>query len=314
VSYQDILHEVQKIVGNYLLLVQSGKVASEEAEGKRRHKKTHKKGGAPPPPTLRGGDSTQGQDGRLTPQEFERVLFDAGITWLNTKEIRDKFDAIDTDKSGKVNLGEVLSAATRMNELVRQVQEYEKEVKATGRDVPHTELLEEFGSKLLLGSDLVGSKLKPVIDDTKITASSYHLDREDHGKNSMWRSRLDCNETTWVADPVGLDKGEVWIQWDFQSMKTITAVQTRGRPNRDEWVTGYHLQYSTSTALDDHHDWKPCGTKNNIEQFTGNSDRDTMRQNTISAQFDAMRVRLVVDEIEGRFVACRATLLGFAAG
>merc|ERR1711904_129603 len=79
---------------------------------------------------------------------------------------------------------------------------------------------------------------------------------EDHGKNSMWRSRLDCNETTWVADPVGLDKGEVWIQWDFPSMKTITAVQTRGRPNRDEWVTGYHLQYSTSTALDDHHDWK----------------------------------------------------------
>eukprot|EP00746_Dinoflagellata_sp_MGD_P163665 gnl/MRDRNA2_/MRDRNA2_91844_c0_seq1.p1 gnl/MRDRNA2_/MRDRNA2_91844_c0~~gnl/MRDRNA2_/MRDRNA2_91844_c0_seq1.p1 ORF type:complete len:694 (+),score=162.05 gnl/MRDRNA2_/MRDRNA2_91844_c0_seq1:78-2159(+) len=84
-------------------------------------------------------------DGRLNPVEFEKCLHHAGISWLGRRDIREKFEAMDADKSGKLNLGEVLSAATRIMELVQQATLWSE---TQDKKIPHDELLSRYSQYL----------------------------------------------------------------------------------------------------------------------------------------------------------------------
>ena len=91
----------------------------------------------------------------------------------------------------------------------------------------------EFGHLLQMGSDLVGSQRRPLIPDCHITASSCHLNHPEHGFGQMWRSRLDNDQSCWIAS----DKDEnPWLQWRFPSRREIRAIATKGNPNAAFWA------------------------------------------------------------------------------
>ncbi len=93
----------------------------------------------------------------------------------------------------------------------------------------------EFGHLLQMGDDLVGSQMRPLIPDSHISASSYFLDHPEHGFGQMWRSRLDCEDSCWVASDS--DKNPyIYIQWRFPSCREIRAVATKGRPDTACWA------------------------------------------------------------------------------
>merc|ERR1719183_2325999 len=162
----------------------------------------------------------------MTFLEFQRVMFDAGISWLNEQEMHSKFEAMDIDNSGKLNLAEVFSAATRMQSLVERARDYEKDQIALGRKLTQVEVMEEFSMVVLTGDDL--SNLPQV----KINVSS--------GQQTKQWLRLEAREDAWLPDADDLDK---WIEWDFGTPCNVTTVSTSGHPLKDTWVTKYNLEF-----------------------------------------------------------------------
>merc|ERR1719359_915496 len=82
-------------------------IHKKKAENARRKKKGSKE------------EESRGLDGKVSPHEFERILFSSGISWLSRTEMRERFDMMDDDGSGKLNLLEVQDEATRVLEIVR---------------------------------------------------------------------------------------------------------------------------------------------------------------------------------------------------
>lgn len=177
------------------------------------------------------------RDGRMTFKEFQRCMFDAGISWLNADEMRGKFDAMDIDGSGKLNLAEVFSAATRMQHLVEQAREYERTQVALGRKMTQLEVMEEFSMELLTGDDL-GKR-----PDVKVTVSS--------GSSSEF-VHIECKDA-WSPDA---GDEERWIEWDFGTGMMITAVATCGHPLRDNDNAKYELQFYEECRKDSGEDSK----------------------------------------------------------
>jgi len=187
----------------------------------------HKK--AKEPASGGGGE----RDGRLTYEEFVKVMFTAGISWLNDEEMRSKFEAMDIDNSGKLNLSEVFSAATRMQHLVEGARDYERSQVEKGRRLTQVQVMQEYAGTILKGDNLCttvsnGNVIpKPGV---KTSASSgnpefTHLERKDH---------------TWVPD---FQDEELWIQWDLGAPCTVTAVSTCGHPVLQSWVTQYGIEF-----------------------------------------------------------------------
>jgi len=92
-------------------------------------------------------------DGRLSDREFEKILFGAGINWLARRETRQTFDTmLGEDKSGRLPLGDVQAAATRMLEFVQQAQtwgqEQERQSENGGKRIHHDELLTTYAQYL----------------------------------------------------------------------------------------------------------------------------------------------------------------------
>lgn len=222
-----------------------------------------------------------------------RVGFSGGVNWLGEEELRNLFDSMDADGSGKLNLGampsmlctntkhemfclqlwsgELQCTAIRLTDLAERVQRFCEENEArmalfvaylcfTSNLAPIADMksftlllpvvsmitgvvscqgmsadtcLLEFGHLLQMGDDLVGSQMRPLIPDSHISASSFFLDHPEHGFGQMWRSRLDCDDSCWVAsdsDP------NPYIQWRFPSCREIRAVATKGRPDTACWA------------------------------------------------------------------------------
>jgi hypothetical protein len=143
---------------------------------------------------------------------------------------------------------------------------------------------------------LVGTLDTKVIPDMKILASSYWRNRADHGKGTMWRTRIDHNGTAWCANEAETNQG---LLWDFSNAKLVTQVTTKGRANRDQWVTSYALYYKT-----DHQGWKLHPT-----HFVGNSDRDTAQVHTLVPPVKARWVFLQVKGWNG-WISMRADFAG----
>jgi len=64
-------------------------------------------------------------DGRLSFEEFTRVLYSAGVSWLTRDELQSNFDVMDVDESGYLSLGEVLRVSERLVQRLRQLREFE---------------------------------------------------------------------------------------------------------------------------------------------------------------------------------------------
>eukprot|EP00446_Apocalathium_sp_SHHI-4_P026750 CAMPEP_0177275854 /NCGR_PEP_ID=MMETSP0367-20130122/67945_1 /TAXON_ID=447022 ORGANISM="Scrippsiella hangoei-like, Strain SHHI-4" /NCGR_SAMPLE_ID=MMETSP0367 /ASSEMBLY_ACC=CAM_ASM_000362 /LENGTH=401 /DNA_ID=CAMNT_0018732329 /DNA_START=27 /DNA_END=1230 /DNA_ORIENTATION=- len=85
-------------------------------------------------------------DGRLSLDEFARVLYSAGISWLTKAELERNFSAMDVDQSGYLSLGEILRVSERLLEHVRHLMEHAKEL---DKNRPH--LYQELPRKLQFG-------------------------------------------------------------------------------------------------------------------------------------------------------------------
>mmetsp|Transcript_53771 Transcript_53771/g.96325 ORF Transcript_53771/g.96325 Transcript_53771/m.96325 type:complete len:988 (-) Transcript_53771:151-3114(-) len=273
--------------------------------------------------TLPPLDLTNEEDGRLSKKEFDKILMLSGVNWLSRTESGRLFESMDKDKSGKLNLGELLQYANRVTSLVRRMQAYE-EVRARdkGRPLLQEELHREFSMVLLMGQDLVGTQQRKLVDDSKITASSWFLDRADHGKDQMWRSRLDWEDgPCWVGDP---KDDSPYIQWEFPGMRTVTAVATKGRPDTASWVEKFRISYSEYRSEDkvpagkEEEEWKRYEDEelytedillnkktgreskaglDNVERvkvydLDGNQDQHTQKDNMLTIPFSAVRVRI----------------------
>lgn len=217
----------------------------------RDHSSKPAKGRAKTGITLPAMDMSQEEDGRLSKKEFEKILMMAGVNWLSREECEKLFESMDEDNSGKLNLGELLHYANRVTSVVRRMQAFEQN-RNRDRTIALTqqELLHDFGMSLRMGKDLVGTKMRPIVADDKISASSYFLGRASHGLNEMWRSRLDWEDgSCWVGNPQHKDPNP-FIQWEFPGERTVTAVATKGRPDTASWVEKFRLEYSEYPSYD----------------------------------------------------------------
>ncbi len=79
------------------------------------------------------------------------------------------------------------------------------------------------------------------IRDSDITASSEL--KPDHGARNARLNQLSQSDRigAWSAE---MDDTEQWIQVNLTDGKLVRGVMTQGRPDCDEWVTEYTVQYS----------------------------------------------------------------------
>ncbi|CAJ1406978.1 unnamed protein product [Effrenium voratum] len=261
-------------------------------------------------------DMVSQEDGRLSEKEFARVILLSGVNWLGMDEIQFLFSSMDKDKSGKLNLGELLCTAMRVIDLSDRLQRFVDD----NKDLSQANCLLEFGHLLKMGSDLVGPKSHPLVPDSRISASSYFLNDAEHGFQQMWRSRLDCQDTCWVGESHDKDE-HPWIQWRFSSPCKIQAISTKGRPDSDAWVIKYRVEYVTHALLDDDDDdekelsdtlkWESYSEEDGkIFHFDGNADRHTRKDSFLRYPFVTSAVRLFPLEYRGRYPAMRASLYG----
>lgn len=238
------------------------------------------------------------RDGRMSKQDFEKVIVGCGITWLTAEEVEDNFKAMDKDGSGMLTIAEVLVFSQRLMELLLLVKDFQMELehageKTDGRD----DLIQQFVTKLMFGEDLVGGTRAPVIKDDKIKLQpepSIHFAKE--------QTRLDYIGVPWM--PKADAGGDPYIEWELPRQKLITAVVTRGdpRPGNCNWVTKFDLLFQETEG-------------DNIEEgefeSCDNANRDgiTRAWFPLATPVKAVRVRLVIKEWEGN-PALRATLFG----
>jgi hypothetical protein len=116
------------------------------------------------------------------------------------------------------------------------------------------------------------------INDVKLSASSM-LDEN----SGPIHARLHLN-TAWSAKT---DNRKEWLQVDVGMISSITAIATQGRPNADDWVSRYQLQYSSDLAH-----WNPYLVENKPMEFVANSDRSSVVTNTMKYPFNAQFLRL----------------------
>lgn len=248
------------------------------------------------------------EDGRLSFKEFEREMIRGGVNWLGREELQHLFDSMDADGSGKLNLGELQCTAIRLTDLADRVQRFYEENEGMSAE----NCLLEFGHLLQMGSDLVGSQTRPLIPDCYISASSWHLNHPEHGFGQMWRSRLDSDESCWIASDT--DKNP-WLQWRFPSRREIRAVATKGNPNAAFWVTSFKIRYwedeieDDEPIPDDDPRWKEYQLKKHVVTLEGNFDMNTRKDNFL-VPFVASCVRICPKDKHGPCYSMRASLYG----
>ncbi|CAE8615429.1 unnamed protein product [Polarella glacialis] len=248
------------------------------------------------------------EDGRISPKEFERLMIMCGVTWLTAAQTRALFDSMDTDNSGKLNIAELLSCANRVMQLTQRADDFWEEKKKAGIPLKIGEVLGEFWQTLQLGTDLVGTKRRPLVLDSHITASSYFKDQAESGRGQMWQSRLDSEEAAWIGKPRDQDP-EPWLQWDFAGVRQVTAIVTRGRPDADQWVESYKISFTKLCRRvgddEQEEEWQEYAGG---QEFHGNSDRHTKYEHLLNPPIQAARVRLHPTYWHGRCPSLRATL------
>ncbi|XP_028412301.1 uncharacterized protein LOC114535123 [Dendronephthya gigantea] len=125
------------------------------------------------------------------------------------------------------------------------------------------------------------------IKDYQITASStdrlssYLANPFEARINNTIFSRCGC----W--SPQSNSTSE-WLQVDFLKQIAVTAVQTQGRNDVDEWVTQYQVSFSQDGTNFAH----LMDENGNIQNFIGNSDRTSIVTRTLSPKVVARFIRI----------------------
>jgi len=183
------------------------------------------------------------KDGRLSKKDFEEIMVRSGITWLTSEDIELRFDTIDTDKSGFLNLGEVLAVAQRLSELMLMVKDHQRELEATKKFTgrrDREEVVQSFSTKLLFGDDLVGDASDPAIPNEHI--ANIAVSSGSSGTlSSLNCTRLNFQGASWRASG---NEPEPHITWEFKEPRWITAVVTQGDASafQQSWVTKFRLE------------------------------------------------------------------------
>jgi len=127
---------------------------------------------------------------------------------------------------------------------------------------------------LLCGS---GVQDKNHVSDAQLQAASYWYDNSmDKYRPIYGRLYQVSDGGAWVAayktESSSYNSNERWIQVDYLTEKTITAVVTQGRSTYNEYVTSYNVLYKRATS--DHFEYV-LDESNNPKKFYGNSDSNT---------------------------------------
>ncbi|KAL5021262.1 hypothetical protein ScPMuIL_000417 [Solemya velum] len=106
-----------------------------------------------------------------------------------------------------------------------------------------------------------------VADDQLAASSEYNNKDYNYGPE---RARLGSvtnglDDGAWSAH---VNNVYQFVQVEFDNVKLVTEIATKGRANHTEMVTRYYVDYST-----DGFDWKAVrGVTDNVEFFEGNTD------------------------------------------
>ena len=106
--------------------------------------------------------------------------------------------------------------------------------------------------------------------------SRLHTQYNDDGNNGEGAWRSDENRV-----------GE-YIQADFGQLQRIQAIDTQGRQDWSNWVTSYKIAYSADGVTYDY----VTSDDGSDRVFDGNSDRNTVVENSFDAPIDSRFVRL----------------------
>jgi len=260
-----------------------------------------------------GGDGDC--DGRVTEVEFERILVRVGITWLTREQMKARFGAMDADRSGRLNLGEILAAGNRVKHLLTRAQSYGAKC---GLD--QSDMLPAFLEMLERGEDLVaevvgeGEQLQQDAEKyMQASSQARGAAPERRPSDLMSRSRLNSQEG-WVA---GKEDKHPWLAYRFKNLKAIQTIATQGDPRADGWVESYRLQYISVDKQDheiDEPDWLDYADVNGQPiSLQGNADRNTLHDSRLPRRIEAFRIRICPQEMHppNHTPAMRATILGF---
>jgi len=147
-------------------------------------------------------------------------------------------------------------------------------------------LCHAFGSLGLENGDLA---------DGRVTQSSAH------GSATFAKFGRLNGGTVWM--PKTADTSQ-WMQIDLGMKGTITAIATQGKPDADQWVKTYNIQYSMDGSS-----WSYYSPSGAIKAMTGNDDRNTVKSHTLEAPFMAQFVKISPQTWNGN-IAMRAELYG----
>jgi hypothetical protein len=150
-------------------------------------------------------------------------------------------------------------------------------------------------------TSLIGRYGGSVLPDANITFSSVYRNKADHGKGQSFRSRIGYPHTSWCVND---NNNQQYIEWDFGIPKWITAIQTQGRANSDQWVTFYKLKCKATDSA-------PWADINGGSDYEGNRNRNTIVENRIDP-IKCKSLRLYVDGWRSH-ISMRADVLGCSA-
>lgn len=132
------------------------------------------------------------------------------------------------------------------------------------------------------------------IGDTQISSSDY-WDSATNAHHSHVHGRLFNTHSEAQAFCGLLGDVDKWIQVDFNRDVKITGIVTQGRPNADQWVTLFNVQYKPDGA----EDFQYVQNDNNHNTFPGNYDRNTLSITSFSTPVVGRYFRLNILEWHG---------------
>lgn len=286
----DMEEKVIEFLANQIKEYVDGVKKSESDKPKKSHKR---KGQAKSQEDSDPLPQTCSTDGRLSFNEFVRVMLKAGITGSSSEDMRAKFRAVDTDGSGRLNLAEVLTAANRMQYLVRQARAYEQSQINSGRKISQFEIMREFADKHRNGDDLDDLGLIEEVTSPNAPSTVYN-----------WH--LSCDDGAWEFRKPGS-----CILWKFTQPVCIGAIKTRGHPFKNNcYAKRYAVHYSLDADLKwDSDDFKKYSEDgNDVDGFGGNEEVQVLRfENPITC----VQLRLTMKEFGGKEGALRACICGY---
>ncbi|XP_054713671.1 uncharacterized protein LOC129223130 [Uloborus diversus] len=135
-----------------------------------------------------------------------------------------------------------------------------------------------------------------LLSNSRITASSFK------SPNTV-PSNLQMNSNS-AWSPASTDKGQ-FVQVDFGGPRNISAVVTKGHPNKDQWVSAYEVAYSN----DEDHWITVEDEKGDAIEFTGNIDSSSPIVNVLPHTIEAQYIRIIPKKWENQ-IALQAEILG----